>query len=338
MEELSLKINHPDDGKFLQQIGWNKEQITKYVSEVTDQYKGIAYTDEQIPDAKKDRAALNALKKNISDGRIQVKNALMAPYYAFESEVKEVVALIDEPISLIDKQVAEYEEKVRDEKMEELRSYFDQKIGVLAEKLSFDMIFNTKWLNKSVSLKSCKEEIDKAILRTDTDLRTIDTMVEEKYRAYAADYYLQNGRDITAALNKAGRMKEIDRKAELEKAAKEEAEERRREQEAAKTAESIKSPVEAETMQETDKNVQNSEETAQIQPETAQVQPETARTQSESTQTNGEKPGITDPFADKEADMKIYKASFTIRGTKAQILAVKEFMMKNNIQFGKVEK
>ena len=27
MEELSLKINHPDDGKFLQQIGWNKEQI-----------------------------------------------------------------------------------------------------------------------------------------------------------------------------------------------------------------------------------------------------------------------------------------------------------------------
>lgn len=338
MEELSLKINHPDDGKFLQQIGWNKEQITKYVSEVTDQYKGIAYTDEQIPDAKKDRAALNALKKNISDGRIQVKNALMAPYYAFESEVKEVVALIDEPISLIDKQVAEYEEKVRDEKMEELRSYFDQKIGVLAEKLSFDMIFNTKWLNKSVSLKSCKEEIDKAILRTDTDLRTIDTMVEEKYRAYAADYYLQNGRDITAVLNKAGRMKEIDRKAELEKAAKEEAEERRREQEAAKTAESIKSPVEAETMQETDKNVQNSEETAQIQPETAQVQPETARTQSESTQTNGEKPGITDPFADKEADMKIYKASFTIRGTKSQILAVKEFMMKNNIQFGKVEK
>lgn len=30
--------------------------------------------------------------------------------------------------------------------------------------------------------------------------------------------------------------------------------------------------------------------------------------------------------------------SFTIRGTKAQILSVKEFMIKNNIQFGKVEK
>lgn len=338
MEELSLKINHPDDGKFLQQIGWNKEQITKYVSEVTNQYKGIAYTDEQIPDAKKDRAALNALKKNISDGRIQVKNALMAPYYAFESEVKEVVALIDEPIAMIDQQIAEYEERVRDEKREELRSYFDQKIGELAEKLSFDMIFNTKWLNKSVSVKSCKDEIDKAILRTDTDLRTIETMVDDKYRAYAADYYLQNGRDITAALNKAGRMKEIDRKAELEKAAKEEAEERRREQEAAKNSESIKSPVEAETVQEMDKNVQNSAETARIQPESAQVQPEATRTQSESTQASEEKTGVTDPFADKETDMKIYKASFTIRGTKAQILAVKEFMMKNNIQFGKVEK
>ena len=337
MEELSLKINHPDDGKFLQQIGWNKEQITKYVSEVTDQYKGIAYTDEQIPDAKKDRAALNALKKNISDGRIQVKNALMAPYYAFESEVKEVVALIDEPISLIDKQVAEYEEKVRDEKREELRSYFDQKIGALAEKLSFDMIFNTKWLNKSVSLKSCKEEIDKAILRTDTDLRTIDTMVEEKYRAYAADYYLQNGRDITAALNKARRMGEIGRKAELEKAAREEAEERRREQEATKATEQILQKYE-ENIHNQENDAQKPDEIAQDYPESVQARPETARIQPESGQASVEEHGVTDPFADKETDMKIYKASFTIRGTKAQILAVKEFMMKNNIQFGKVEK
>lgn len=199
------------------------------------------------------------------------------------------------------------------------------------------MIFNTKWLNKSVSVKSCKEEIDKAILRTDTDLRTIDTMVEEKYRAYAADYYLQNGRDITAALNKARRMREIDRKAELEKAAREEAEERRREQEATKATEQILQKYE-ENIHNQENDAQKPDEIAQDYPESVQARPETARIQPESGQASVEEHGVTDPFADKETDMKIYKASFTVRGTKAQILAVKEFMMKNNIQFGKVEK
>ena len=35
---------------------------------------------------------------------------------------------------------------------------------------------------------------------------------------------------------------------------------------------------------------------------------------------------------------KIYKSSFTITGTKAQILSVKEFMVSNGIHFGKVDK
>ena len=109
--------------------------------------------------------------------------------------------------------------------------------------LTFDMIFNPKWLNKTASLKSCKEEISKEISRTDTDLRAIETMIEEKYRAYAKDYYFRKDRNMTSVLSEVGRMKEIDRKAEEKKAAREEAEERRREQEAAKAAEAINPPT-----------------------------------------------------------------------------------------------
>ena len=101
MEELSLVISQPDEGKFLQKIGWNKEQIMNAVMEITKQYTGLTYTEEQMQDAKKDRATLNAMRKDISDRRIQVKKALMAPYEAFEAEVKEVVAMIDEPIAMI---------------------------------------------------------------------------------------------------------------------------------------------------------------------------------------------------------------------------------------------
>ena len=232
MEELSLVISQPDEGKFLQKIGWNKEQIMNAVAEITKQYTGLTYTEEQMQDAKKDRATLNAMRKDISGRRIQVKKALMAPYEAFEAEVKEVVAMIDEPIAIIDEQLLAYEEKVKEDKKQELISYFKENIGELEDVLTFDMIFNPKWLNKTASLKSCKEEISKEISRTDTDLRAIETMIEEKYRAYAKDYYFRKDRNMTSVLSEVGRMKEIDRKAEEEKAAREEAEERRREQEA----------------------------------------------------------------------------------------------------------
>lgn len=88
MEELSLVISQPDEGKFLQKIGWNKEQIMNAVAEITKQYTGLTYTEEQMQDAKKDRATLNAMRKDISDRRIQVKKALMAPYEAFEADTK----------------------------------------------------------------------------------------------------------------------------------------------------------------------------------------------------------------------------------------------------------
>ena len=113
MEELKLEIISPNEGHFLKKIGWNKDEIKKAVISITEQYKGLAYTEEQLQEAKKDRAMLNAMKKDISDRRIQVKKALLEPYDVFESEVKEVVALIDEPIEMIGIQMEAYEEKVR---------------------------------------------------------------------------------------------------------------------------------------------------------------------------------------------------------------------------------
>lgn len=225
---------------------------------------------------------------------------------------------------MIDEQLLAYEEKVKEDKKQELISHFKENIGELEDILTFDMIFNPKWLNKTASLKSCKEEISKEISRTDTDLRAIETMIEEKYRAYAKDYYFRKDRNMTSVLSEVGRMKEIDRKAEEEKAAREEAEERRREQEAAKAAEAINPTTEPE-------NVQEQTESVSVPAENAPKQPESVPEQSKDAQ-------VVDPFADKDTDTKIYKASFTIRGTKAQILSVKEFMIKNNIQFGKVEK
>lgn len=331
MEELALVISQPDEGKFLQKIGWNKQEIMEAVASITEQYEGLTYTDEQMAAAKKDRATLNSLRKAISDRRIEVKKALLAPYDAFEAEVKEVVALIDKPIAMIDKQTSAYEEKIKEDKRTELIAFFKENVGELDGVLTFDMIFNPKWLNKTASVKSCKDDITSAIQKTETDIRAIETMIEEKYRAYAKDFYFRKDRNMTAVLNEVGRMRELDRKAEEEKAAREE-EQRRREQEASKAAQAINPPSEPEKQQKKAENVTETPESVTNPAENVSEQPESEQKQAENAQ------AVVDPFADKDTDTKIYKASFTIRGTKAQILSVKEFMIANNIQFGKVEK
>jgi hypothetical protein len=335
MEALSLVINQPDE--FLQKIGWNKDQIKESVATIIKQYTGVTYTEEQLQEAKKDRAALNAMRSGISNRRIQVKKALMAPYDVFEAEVKEVVAMIDKPIAMIDEQISEYEERVKQDKKAELSDYFKENIGNLEDVLTFDMIFNVKWLNKTASIKSCKDEIMQEITKTETDIKFIDTMIPEKYRGYAKDYYFRNKRNMSSVLNEVGRMKEVDRKKEEEgrqKKEREEAERLRKAQEETEAAEREKIKKLQEEA-ETEKIISQTNESATDmpgkKPSEEKDSEENNNIQSQSQTQNMSNESIQD-------DKKIYKSSFTIRGTKAQILAVKDFMIANNIEFGKVER
>lgn len=217
MEDLTLVINNPDEGHFLKSIGWNHDEIKKAVISITEQYKGLAYTEEQLQEAKADRAKLNAMKKDISDRRIQVKNALLEPYNKFEAEVKEVVALIDEPIAMIDEQIVAYEERTKEEKRQALEKFFTENRADLPELITFDKIFNPKWLNKTASLSSCKKEIKKAIEDITTDLTAIRSSLDERYSLYAEEFYLKREMNLSKALSEANRIQEMDRKAEKER-------------------------------------------------------------------------------------------------------------------------
>lgn len=340
MEELKLEIISPNEGQFLKKIGWNKDEIKKAVISITEQYKGLAYTEEQLQEAKKDRAMLNAMKKDISDRRIQVKKALLEPYDVFESEVKEVVALIDEPIEMIGKQIEAYEDKVREEKNTALAQFFSENIGELSEVVSYDRIFNPKWLNKTASLSSCKAEIQKIIDDINTDLAAIISSVDEKYQVFAKDYYLQHGFNLSKALGEANRIQEMDKKAEADRKAREEAErqreEARKEAERAKE-EARKAQEEAELAR---KELEREKALAEKEQAEKQVVSEETKATDVPVQENNVPTQEDVAPASKgvaEEDTKIYKSSFVVRGTKTQLLMLKQYMIDNGIEFGKVE-
>ncbi len=113
---MELKILSPQEGGFVKEIRWNNEELKAEIAEKMQEYKSLAFTEETIKEAKADRAKLNKLRTAFEDERKRIKKLCMAPYDEFEKQVKELIALIDEPIRLIDGQIKEVEEQRRVEK------------------------------------------------------------------------------------------------------------------------------------------------------------------------------------------------------------------------------
>ena len=328
MEELTLVINNPDEGHFLKSIGWNKEQIKDAVVSITEQYRGLAYTEEQLQEAKADRAKLNAMKKDISDRRIQVKNALLEPYEKFEAEVKEVVALIDEPIAMIDEQIVAYEERTKEEKRQDLEKFFTENRADLPELITFDKIFNPKWLNKTSSLSSCKKEIKKAVEDIKADLSAIHSSLSGKYSVYAEEFYLKREMNLSRALSEANRIQEMDKKAEEE------------EQKRAKIEEEAKIQRELEAQQA--REHQNSPQQGGLTVEHEQIptyDEKNALNRKICNSTDMMIPQKTEEHIQQQipTEEKLYKSAFMVRATKAKLMMLRDFMIQNGIEFSKIE-
>lgn len=141
-EELSLVIKNQQAIAGIRHIDWNKDELIERVRAVTAKYKGLVYTDDDITNARTDRAELNAIKNSISDSRIQVKKFVMAPYDQFEAEVAEVTNLIIEAVKPIDEAIKTHDENQKADKKKQLVAYFDSIIGNLAEAVTFYWIIH----------------------------------------------------------------------------------------------------------------------------------------------------------------------------------------------------
>lgn len=304
-EELSLVIKNQQAIAGIRHIDWNKDELIERVRAVTAKYKGLVYTDDDITNARTDRAELNAIKNSISDSRIQVKKFVMAPYDQFEAEVAEVTNLIIEAVKPIDEAIKTHDENQKADKKKQLVAYFDSIIGDLAESVTFERVFDPKMVNASTSMKKAKEGIADGVQQIRTNIETINTVVSEPYRSFAVANYLQT-------MKLAQRMEQEDRrKAEL-------------------AAEAEKAKAAAPAPAPSAPAVEHPKPAAPVQP----------APQHSSFVAAAEKAAATTPApapAPAESPEKLYAMSFRAIGTKEQLMALRQYMKDNHIKYGKVE-
>lgn len=112
---MELKIYNPQENGFLQQIDWNFEELKQEITGKAETYKNLVYSDEQMREAKKDRAKLRKLNSALNEKKKEIKNQIMAPYMGFENQIKELMGIVNDAVDNIDLQVKGYEEGLRQE-------------------------------------------------------------------------------------------------------------------------------------------------------------------------------------------------------------------------------
>lgn len=207
---MELKVN---EVIIPEKITFNYDELKRELTEKVSMYETLVYTDENIKEAKADRANLNRLKKTLNDERIRREKEYMVPFNAFKAKMNEIISIIDKPVAIIDKQVKEFEEKQKQEK----RAAIEEVFGTIGFQtfVTLDMIFNDKWLNASTSLKSIEEEMKQLMYRFSTDLLTLNNLPEFGFEA--VEVY-KTTLDINKAISEAQRMSQI-AKAKAEKEA-----------------------------------------------------------------------------------------------------------------------
>ena len=179
-------------------IDFNYEQLRKGIQTKAQEYANKEVTEENKPDAKKDVAHLRGIVTKLDVKRKEVKKEIAKPYDALELKFNVLKELLNEPIGAISKQIKELEDKERKQKKDEIERIFNDAIGDLGEYLSLEGIYNPKWDNKAMSLKSITEEITTVV---DSTRMAVDTISEMQSGAVtkALEQYKQN-LDLASAI------------------------------------------------------------------------------------------------------------------------------------------
>lgn len=182
MAELQFKIDNAAlDVVRSTPITANFDEMKEALTEFVKPYQSVIVTEDGISTAKSDRAKLRSVANHIDSYRKNVKAVYSEPLKTFEAKCKELTAIIDGGVSNLDKQVKEYEQKRKEEKLFLLHDYFDNAVSNMKNPdfIHWENVYNPKWENVTCKLEDCHKDIDLAIAKTESEVYAIKGLNSE---------------------------------------------------------------------------------------------------------------------------------------------------------------
>ena len=278
-------------------IEYNHEELKSELSEQLQKYKNIVVTEDSIKEFKADKANLNRLKTELEDKRKEVKKQCLQPYENFEKNIKELVMLIEEPIKVIDSQLKEIENKKKEEKANEIEKIYYETIGIYEELVPLNKIFNSKWLNSTYKLNDITSEIKEVRAKLESGLQIIEGLHSE-FEQQIKDKFFET-LDISKALQENTRLRQFREKQKVIEQQKEK---------------QVKAFLEQQA-----KETQNQK-----------VKVEQQKIEEEQQQ-------IEERQLEQQSTENLQVLDFRVWVTSMQKMLLKEFLVENNIKYGRVK-
>ena len=165
--------------------------------------------------------------------------------------------------------------------------------------MKLDMIWDEKWLNATVTLPKIEEQMKSRMYQIGTDVVTISKLPEFKFEAMEV---YRKTLDMNQAIQEGQRLADIQKR-----------------------------KLEAERM-EAERKAREAEEAAKQQT-AAEQKEELAEEKETASGSVPEEEAVSIP----EEEEPVFQLDFRVWGTRGQIMALREYMLKNQIRFGKVE-
>lgn len=184
----------------------NMAEVKEYALAMKEYYSKLVFGDDQIKEAKEERAIINKMVKKVADYRKSVVASFNRPLEEFVNEAKQAENILKETSTFVDSQVKKYEEEEKEKKKEGCQKIYEEMIGDLKELVSFENLFNDKWLNKTTKYDEVKSDIQNVIEKVNSGLEAIKTLKSE-FETEIINTFLEDF-DVTKAIFKNTQLKE----------------------------------------------------------------------------------------------------------------------------------
>lgn len=179
----------------------NFADIKSRLTEALNKYTVEKVDNDNIADAKAQRAELNKLEKAFAGKRKDEQKRILAPFVEAEAQIKELEKIIKDLSMKIDNNIKAYESDERGVKYNEILAYY----LTFNSPIALNTIWNEKWLNKTYKLYDIKTEIVGFIEASTRDLEYIETSVgndDPALKMLVRETYIKHP-DLIPAIDKA---------------------------------------------------------------------------------------------------------------------------------------
>lgn len=192
----------------------NAKELLKAIEPQLKKFDYVV-TDENIKDAKTDRASLNNLVKTIQSERKKIEDEVFGEWKKEKADIMQLEKRLSFTADNLDAGIKQLEEKDKELKKKQIEEFW----YTLTKKYPFELVFEKKMLNKTVTPKSIEDHLKKVLAKAMDGEKVMETFLpQDQFQAEQVKDVYYRTMDLAQAKAKADELARISQQVEVLKA------------------------------------------------------------------------------------------------------------------------